>query len=214
MTQGTDNPIVFVIDDDASVLKALARLLRAAGFEALTFPSAEAFLEQHDPAASGCIVLDVAMPNLDGLALQQALAASGAARPIIFLTGQGTIPMSVQAMKAGAVDFLTKPVASEDLLTAVRTAFEKDRLARRMGAEMRSVAERMASLTSREREVLGLVVAGRLNKQIAWELGTVEKTVKVHRARVMQKMGVRSVAELVRITERAGVAQPESRLPR
>jgi FixJ family two-component response regulator len=196
---------VFVVDDDPAICKALTRLLRAAGLEVLAFPSPEAFLDQHDPAAPGCLVLDVAMPGLNGLELQAALAASGCERSIIFLTGHGDIPMSVQAMKAGAVDFLTKPIHDEQLLAAIRAAIERDHLARRDCKERKFIEERLATLTPREREVLDHVVAGQLNKQIAADLGTVEKTIKVHRGRVMAKMGVKSLADLVRVTEKAGI---------
>jgi FixJ family two-component response regulator len=210
---------VFVVDDDPAICKALTRLVRAAGFDARSFPSSRAFLDQHDPATPGCpstpgcIVLDVAMPGLNGLELQQALAARGCERPIIFLTGQGDIPMSVQAMKAGAVDFLTKPVHAEQLLAAIRTAVEKDHLACQARAQRESIDQRLATLTQREREVFEHVVAGQLNKRIAADLGTAEKTVKVHRSRVMAKMGVDSLADLVRIAERAGI-MPQDDLPR
>jgi FixJ family two-component response regulator len=209
-------PTVFVIDDDPSVLRALTRLLTAAGFPARAFASPAAFLEQHDPATPGCLVLDLALPGLDGLQLQQALTASGCARPIVFITGRGDIPTSVRAMKAGAVDFLTKPVDDEDLLAAVRNAVEMDRLARAAQAELDAFKQRLATLTPREREVLAHVVAGRLNKQIAADLGTVEKTIKVHRARVMEKMAAPSLAGLVRIAERLGIAPagpPSTRRP-
>lgn len=204
---------VFVVDDDPPVLKALERLLRGAGFEVQGFRSAQAFLEQHDSTIPGCAILDVAMDGLNGLELQQALAASGCDRPIVFLTGRGDIPMSVRAMKAGAVNFLTKPVDAKDLLAAVRIAIGKDGMARQAGAELEIIERRLAALTPRERQVLGHVVAGRLNKQIAGELGTSEKTIKVHRARVMQKMSVRSVADLVRATARAGIAPADISQP-
>ncbi len=204
---------VFVVDDDPSVLRALTRLFTAAGFKARAFASPAAFLEQHDSAAPGCLVLDVALPGLDGLQLQQALTASGCARPIVFITGRGDIPTSVRAMKGGAVDFLTKPVRDEDLLTAVRSAIEADRLAREAQVEMDALRQRLATLTPREREVLVHVVAGRLNKQIAADLGTVEKTIKVHRARIMEKMAVRSLADLVRIAERLGIPPATARVP-
>jgi FixJ family two-component response regulator len=204
---------VFVVDDDPSVLRALTRLFTAAGFEARAFASPTAFLEQHDAATPGCLVLDVALPGLDGLQLQQALTASGCARPIVFMTGRGDIPSSVRAMKGGAVDFLTKPVRDEDLLTAVHSAIETDRRARAMQAELDALSQRLASLTPREREVLGHVVAGRLNKQIAGDLGTVEKTIKVHRARIMEKMAARSLADLVRIAERLGIPPAAARVP-
>jgi FixJ family two-component response regulator len=196
---------VFLVDDDPSVLRALSRLLRAAGHHVSAFGSPQEFLLLHDPAAPGCLVLDLAMPGLNGLELQRALVASGSERPIIFVTGRGDIPSSVRAMKAGAVDFLTKPVNADDLLAAVGRAIERDRLMRQAGAELRAIGDRLARLTPREREVMLLVVAGRLNKQIAADLGTVEKTVKVHRSRVMEKMGVRTVADLVRMAERMGL---------
>ena len=195
---------VFVVDDDPAVLKGLSRVLRSARLNVATFSSPREFLERHNPRASGCLVLDVAMPGLNGLELQAALTAKGSVIPIIFLTGRGDIPMSVQAMKGGASDFLTKPVDDEELLKAVHAALEKDRIERQRRAELDQIQERLATLTPREREVLTHVVSGQLNKQIATDLGTVEKTIKVHRARVMEKMKVNSVAELVRLTERLG----------
>jgi len=203
MTAGT--PRVFVVDDEEPVRRALARLLRSAGFEPAGFGSPTEFLAAFDPATPGCLVLDVAMPGLNGLELQQALAARGADIPIIFLTGRADIPMSVSAMKKGAVDFLTKPVNDENLLAAVRHALEQDHVGRQARAELAIIRQRWATLTPREREVLAEVVNGRLNKQIAADLGTVEKTIKVHRARVMEKMAVRSVAALVKLTERIGL---------
>lgn len=198
-------PTVFVVDDDAPVRRSISRLLHTAGFAVAAFASAEEFLAQYDPGISGCLVLDVAMPALNGLELQQMLAKAGSRLPIIFLTGQGNIPKSVQAMKHGASDFLTKPVDDEDLLAAVRVAIAKDRARRRERAELSEIRARLSTLTPREREVLEYVVAGKLNKQIAGDLGTVEQTVKVHRAHVMQKMRVQSVAELVRLMERCGI---------
>ncbi len=198
------SPKIFVVDDDPSVLKGLSRVLRSTGLGVATFSSPREFLEQHDPREPGCLVLDVAMPGLNGLELQATLTAKGSAIPIIFLSGHGDIPMSVQAMKGGALDFLTKPVHDEDLLKAVHAALEKDRIERQIHAELDDIHERFATLTPREREVLIHVVSGQLNKQIANDLGTVEKTIKVHRARVMEKMKVNSVAELVRLTERLG----------
>jgi len=195
-----------VVDDDPSVLRALTRLFLAAGLEARGYSSPAAFLQAHDPATPGCLVLDVALPGLDGLEVQRALAVSDCARPIVFITGRGDIPTTVRAMKGGAVDFLTKPVNDEDLLAAVRSALEIDRRAREAQVEVEALRQRLATLTPREREVLAHVVAGRRNKQIAADLGTVEKTIKVHRARVMQKMAVRSLADLVRIAEQLGVA--------
>jgi FixJ family two-component response regulator len=154
----------------------------------------------------GCVVVDLSLPELDGLELQRRLVSDGIERPVIFVTGRGNIPASVAAMKAGAVDFLTKPVKSADLLTAISRAQERDALARRARAERQSMEDRLAALTRREREVLAHVIAGQLNKQIAASLGTAEKTVKVHRGRVMTKLGVRNIAELVRLAERAGIA--------
>ncbi|TXL81673.1 response regulator transcription factor [Vineibacter terrae] len=201
---------IYLVDDDAGVLKALARLLTSHGYDARTFTSARDFLDAHDPALPGCAVLDVAMPDLDGLQLQQALAEGGAGRPVIFVTGRGDIPTSVRAMKAGAADFLTKPVKEEDLLDAISRIREREALLHHERQELQAVRSRLATLTPREHEVLTHVIAGRLNKQIAFDLGTVEKTIKVHRGRMMEKMGVRSVAELVRMAERAGIRPPET----
>lgn len=196
---------VFLIDDDPGVLKALGRLLNAAGYKTQAFSSAETFLSSHDASVPGCAVLDLAMPECDGLALQDKMATQAAARPVIFLTGQGSVPDSVRAMQAGAVDFLLKPVQGKDLLRAVARAADKDQMARRAQGEKQAVAARIDTLTRREHEVLTHVIGGRLNKQIAADLGTVEKTIKVHRSRLMTKMGVRTVAELVRLTERIGL---------
>jgi len=198
-------PTVFVVDDYAPVRSSISRLLCAAGFSVAAFASAEEFLAQYDPLIAGCLILDLAMPALDGLELQHLLEKAGSALPIIFLTGEGDIPKSVQAMKQGASDFLTKPVNDDELLAAVRVAIEKDRALRQEQAELSEIRARLATLTPREREVLEYVVTGKLNKQIAGDLGTVEQTVKVHRARVMQKMRVQSVAELVRMTQRCGI---------
>jgi FixJ family two-component response regulator len=195
---------VFIVDDDLRVLRALTRLLRTEGLEVRSFASPQAFLEEHDAAVPGCAVFDLAMPGLDGLNLQQTLAGRGSARPIVFLSGRGDVPASVKAMKAGAVDFLTKPVNGRDLLAAIRRANDIDLRLRGEQAELQGILQRVATLTPREREVLQHVVAGQLNKQIAADLGTVEKTIKVHRSRVMDKMGTRSIAELVRMTQRAG----------
>jgi FixJ family two-component response regulator len=203
-------PTIFVVDDDPAVLKSLSRLLRSARLDVVTFSSPQEFLGRHEPSAPGCLVLDVAMPGLNGLELQEALAVKGSEVPIIFLTGHGDIPMSVQAMKRGAVDFLTKPVNDEDLLKAVHVAVEKDRIAREVRAELDEIQQRLATLTPREREVMEHVISGQLNKQTAADLGTVEKTIKVHRARVMEKLKVQSVAELVRLAERAGVGRSSS----
>ena len=193
-----DGALVTVVDDDFLVLRALDRLLRSAGFDVKTFSSARDFLEQPTPATAGCVVMDLAMPGLDGLQAQQALAAGADLRPVIFISGHGSVPASVEAMKAGAVDFLTKPVDEHKLLGAVRIAIDKGRAARTKDAERAGITARLATLTAREAQVLARVVEGKLNKQIAAELGTAEKTIKVHRARMMRKMQVDSLAELVR----------------
>jgi FixJ family two-component response regulator len=197
---------VYLVDDDAGVLKGLSRLLRAKSYDVRAYASPEEFLARHDANVPGCAVLDVSMPGLDGLQLQQALADGGIHRPVIFLTGKGDIPTSVRAMKAGAIDFLTKPVSARDLLAAIARAEEQDVRTRKIDADLESIRARMASLTPREREVLTHVVAGRLNKQIAGDLGTVEKTIKVHRSRMMEKLGVRTVADLVRLAQKAGIS--------
>ena len=196
---------VYLVDDDPGVLKALARLLQARGYEVRPFTTPRAFLVAHDASIAGCAILDISMPDLDGLELQQALTAQGSQRPVIFLTGHGDIPTSVRAMQAGAIDFLTKPVNDADLLAAIARAAAKDAETRTAAASLGSIKARFSQLTPREHEVMTHVVAGRLNKQIAGDIGTVEKTVKVHRARVMSKLGIRSVADLVRLAERAGI---------
>ena len=203
-------PTVYIVDDDSAILKALTRLLQAEGMTARTFSVPEDFLAAHDPAAPGCVVLDLRLPNVNGLALQRTLQASGCERSIIFITGHGEISDSVQAMKAGAVDFLTKPFDDEDFLAAIRCAIAKDERARDARQKIESIRQRMATLTPREDQVLLHVVAGRRNKQIAFDLGTAEKTIKVHRARAMEKMGARSLAALVRTTVEAGM-QAEDR---
>ncbi len=195
--------IVFLVDDDAAIRAALRRGLASAGFLVRAYESADAFLAAHDPATPGCLVADIAMPGMSGLELQTVLSTRGCARPIIFVTGKGSIPMSVQAMRAGAVTFLSKPVRLEDLTAAAREAFERDRRSRAEAAERTDLEARLRALTAREREVLELIVVGKLNKQIAAELGAAEKTIKVHRGRVMAKLNVRSVAELVTLTARA-----------
>jgi FixJ family two-component response regulator len=202
-------PRIYVVDDEALVRSAIARLLSLKDYAVAAFQSAEAFLAEHDSDVHGCVVLDVAMPGLDGLALQQALADRGSLMPIIFLTGHGDVPMCALAMKRGAFDFLTKPVDETVLFAAVERALEKDETLRRARAQRAITESRLSSLTTREREVLTHVMAGRLNKQIAADLGTAEKTIKVHRARGMEKMHVRSVAELVRIVERASLSTIE-----
>lgn len=203
MSGGT--PIVFVVDDDASVLRGLKRLLRSAGFTAETFASAPEFLERYDRNAVGCVILDLAMPGFDGLQMQKALTDRGSVLPIIFLTGHGDIATSVQAMKGGAVDFLTKPVTDEELLSAVRIAILRCEALYRVREEIAIIRRRVATLTPREREVLTHLLSGKLNKQIAADLGTAEYTIKVHRARVMKKMQADTLAALVRLAERAGI---------
>jgi len=198
---------VFLVDDDPGVLKALSRLLHTKGYDVRAYTSPQEFLAQHDATVCGCAVLDVAMPGLDGLALQQALTSGDAPRPVIFITGKGDIPTSVRAMKAGAIDFLVKPVSDQDLLAPIARAQEQDTKSRQIRAELASIQAKLTTLTPREREVLTHVVAGRLNKQIAGDLGTVEKTIKVHRSRVMEKMGVRTVVDLVRLAEKAGISR-------
>jgi FixJ family two-component response regulator len=193
------------VDDEAPVRRALSRLLRSARLAVTAFGSPEEFLAQYDPHAPGCLVLDLMMPGVDGLELQRALEKRGSLLPIIFLTGRGDVPKTVQALKGGAVDFLTKPVNDENLLAAIRAAIEKDGVARREQTELSEIRARLATLTAREREVLEHVLTGKLNKQIADDLGIGEKTVKVHRARVMQKMKVRSLAELVRLAGGCGI---------
>jgi len=200
-----DAPVVFVVDDDSSVRDSLRRLITSVGFLVEVFPSAQAFMRARRPDAPGCLVLDVRLPGLSGLDLQRELADTDAALPIIFLTGHGDIPMSVRAMKAGAVEFLTKPFREQDLLDAIRHAIERDRALRTERQELTELRGRYASLTRRERDVLARIVAGLLNKQIAGELGTTEATVKEQRAHVMQKMTAGSVAELVRFASRLGI---------
>lgn len=200
--------IVYVVDDDPSVRKGLTRLLRSGGFASETFESAQQFLDQHDARAVGCAILDLAMPGVDGLRLQTALREAGSVLAIVFLTGHGDVPSSVQAMKQGALDFLQKPVGDDQLLAVTRAAIERSRKLDVERRELADIEQRLATLTPREREVLGHLVAGRLNKQVAADLGTVEHTVKMHRARIMEKMRVRSFAALVRLAQRAGIAGP------
>lgn len=197
---------IFVVDDDPSILKAISRLLGVEGFRVVTFDSPHSFLDAYNAKARGCILLDVTMPGLNGIELQRALMEKHCTLPIVFLTGCGDIPTSVKAMKHGAIDFLTKPVEDHALIGAIRTAFEREAADHAQNEHASALRERLALLTPREREVLGHVIAGRLNKQIADSLGTTEKTVKVHRARVMEKMQAQSVAELVRLAGGAGVA--------
>jgi FixJ family two-component response regulator len=196
---------VFLIDDDPGVRRSLSRVLREGGFEVRGYESAEAFLARPDTRAGGCLVLDVTMPGLDGLALQRRLSEEGRTMPIVFLTGYGDIPMSVRAIKAGAVDFLTKPVASATLVAAVRAALAQDSAARQAAEQAAELARRFGSLTVRQRDVLTALVDGKLNKEIAADLGVVEQTVKFHRARIMERMGARTLAELMHMAAKVGV---------
>ncbi|PYM18018.1 MAG: DNA-binding response regulator [Candidatus Rokuibacteriota bacterium] len=197
--------IIFVVDDDAGMRSSLRRLISSVGFAVEVFPSARAFLDARRPDSPGCLVLDVRLPGLSGLDLQHELADTDAELPIIFLTGHGDIPMTVRAMKAGAVEFLTKPFRQQELLDAIRTAIERDRMMRADRHERAELRRRYASLTPRERDVLAHIVAGLLNKQIAGELGTSEATVKEQRGHVMAKMQAGSVAELVRFAAHLGI---------
>jgi FixJ family two-component response regulator len=201
---------IFLVDDDPGVRRSLSRVLREGGFDVQAYESAEAFLARPDMALRGCLVLDVSMPGLDGLALQSRLSDVGQAMPIVFLTGHGDIPLSVRAIKAGAADFLTKPVASEALLAAVRAAIGEDEAARLADGETRELARRFDLLTAREREVLAALVDGKLNKQIAGDLGIVEQTVKFHRARIMERMRARTVAELMHMAAKLGIGSSAS----
>ena len=200
---------VFVIDDDASVRKSLSRLLRSAGYTTETFASAEEFLRREHFNGIGCLLLDVQMPGLSGIDLQEELNKADYHMPIIFITGHGDIPMSVEAMKKGAVDFLTKPFDDEELLQAIGNAIGKDRQARAEYDEVLDIRRRIELLTPRENEILRYIITGMLNKQIALKLGIAEKTVKVHRGRIMEKICVDSVAELVRLAEKVGIKPAE-----
>jgi FixJ family two-component response regulator len=200
-----DSPVVFVVDDDRRVREALSRLISSAGLAVVTFGSAPEFLEYEKPDASACLVLDLQIPGMDGLELQRQLA-EGDALPIVFITGHGDIPSTVRAMKAGAVEFLSKPFDDEELLRAIDTAIAQDRETRRKRVELSELRGRYGLLTSREREVLPFVVAGFANKEAAADLGIAENTIAVHRGQIMRKMGSRSLAELVRMADKLGVS--------
>ncbi|MDB4900402.1 MAG: nodW [Gemmatimonadetes bacterium] len=203
---GDAGPIVFVLDDDISVREALRSLIRSVGLRCETFATAADFVRHPRPDQPACLVLDVQLPGGSGLDLPTQLREGGAELPIIFITGHGTIPMSVRAMKAGALEFLTKPFSERELLDAIQQALGRDREARTLRAEQHTLQEQFGRLTARERDVFSLVVTGRMNKEIAAELGTAEQTIKQHRGRVMQKLGARSVADLVHLAERlAGI---------
>ena len=193
---------MFVVDDDISFRRSTEFLIRSAGFDVQSFGSAEEFLRSHRPDVPSCLILDVRLPHLSGLDLQGRLFKTDEQIPIIFITGHGDIPMTVQAMKAGAVEFLTKPFREQELLDAARRAIDSDRAARLRRAKLAELRRQYESLTPREREVMARVVRGMLNKQIAGEIGTAEKTVKVHRGHIMQKMGAKSLAELVQMSQR------------
>jgi FixJ family two-component response regulator len=197
--------IVFVVDDDPSVRTGLARLLKSVGLTAATFASAPEFLEKAPPEKPGCVIVDLRLPAMSGLELQEQLKARSLSLPIIFLTAFGTVPTSVRAMKAGAIDFLEKPVDDQTLIDAVFRALELDRAQRVKQAEIQAVLDRFKSLTPREVEVFRLIITGKLNKQVAYDLNTSEKTIKVHRARILEKMHCQSLAELVRLAEKANL---------
>ena len=196
---------IFLVDDDPAVLKALSRLFHSAGLETAEFKSAKEFMERAASQADGCLVLDLSMPDINGLELQRWLTQSSNPLPVVFLTGRGNIPAGVRAMREGAVDFLTKPVNDAEILKAVEEALRRAKESRASQAELEMIRKRLATLTPRERQVLEHVVSGQLNKQIAAELGAVERTIKVHRARVMRKMRVQSLAELVQAALRLGI---------
>ena len=206
-------PVVFVVDDDPSVRRAIQRLVESVGLQVELFASAQEFLRSERPDAPSCLVLDIRLPGISGLDFQRQLAEANIHIPIIFITAHGDIPMTVRAMKAGAVEFLTKPFRDQDLLDAIQIALERDRTRRAQEAEVAKLRERYESLTPREREVMPLVVSGLLNKQIAAEIGASEATVKVHRSQLMRKMGAESVADLVRMAAEMGIPAAKPKAP-
>jgi FixJ family two-component response regulator len=206
----TVRPLVFIVDDEPAICASVSRLVRSVGFDALAFNTAREFLRANRPDVPGCLVLDVRLPELSGLDLQQELAKSNIDLPIIFVTGHADIPMSVRAMKAGAVEFLTKPYREQELLEAIQHAVDRHQRLRVQHSEVAELEGHYSSLTPREREVFPLVTAGLLNKQIAGQLGASEKTVKIHRGQVMRKMHAKSLPDLVRISQKLGLTSPTS----
>ena len=206
----TERPVVFVVDDDLAMREALQDLLASVGMDVRLFASTQDFMQAQRPDAPGCLVLDVRLPGASGLSFQEELPRAGVDLPVIFITGHGDIPMTVRAMKAGAVEFLSKPFRDQELLDAIDAAIERHRAQRRQAALVAELRERFAALTQREREVMALVSAGRVNKQIAADLGISEATVKVHRGQIMRKMQAPSLAQLVRIADTLGLSSPLS----
>ena len=204
-----EHPVIFIVDDDPSMRATLADVMRSVGLAVQTFASAQDFLGSKLPDAPACLVLDVRLPGQSGLEFQRTLAESGMDLPVVFITGHGDVPMSVRAMKAGAVDFLIKPFRDQDLLDAVHAAIERDRARRQQVIGLADLEERYRSLTERERDIMALVVVGRLNKQIASEIGLAEVTVKAHRSQLMHKMGAKSLPELVRMADRLGASEKD-----
>ena len=213
LPMSADMPIVFIVDDDVSVRESLELLVRNENWKPVAFPSAQEFLNHPRQLAPSCLVLDLSLPDLNGLELQERLAVEHIDTPIIFITGYGDVPKTVQAMKAGAMEFLTKPLNDDALVSAIGNALQRSRFALAQDAEMQELRDRYASLSRRERQVMALVVSGLLNKQVGGELGISEITVKAHRGQVMQKMKAKSLADLVRLTARLGTASPSNHLP-